>query len=157
MRKEKLVLAAAVAGGAVVTVGTVALAIHRYRKARRNRHKFMPQDTREGMERILCLQASEFVPDGLGSALAERKLAYMSDPQLLGLYALTKVVKVMRTRGVDLENPSKEVVEQGIQEFQTLAADQEGRHELLKRLGALSFDVLKEALKDSVMLVVAES
>ena len=156
MRKEKLVLVAVVAGGAVITVGTVAFAIHKHRMARRNRHKFMPKDTREGMERILCLQASEFVPDGLGAALAEKKLSYMSDPQLLGLYALTKVVKVMRTRGVDLENPPKEVVEQGIQEFQTLASDQEGRGELLKRLGTLGFEVLKETLKDSVMLAAAE-
>ena len=157
MSKEKLAVAAAVAGGAVVTVGAVAFAIHRHRKARRNRHKFMPNDTRAAVEKILCLQASEFVPDGLGAALAEKKLAYMSDPQLLGLYALTKVVRVMRTRGVDLENPSKEEVEQGIQEFQALASEQTGRNELLKRLGTIGFEVLKEAFKDGVMLIAAES
>ena len=154
MKKEKLVLAAAVAGGAVVTVGTVAFVIHRHRLARRNRHKFMPEDTREGMEKILRLQSSQFVPDGLGAAMAEKKLAYMSDPQLLGLYALTKVVQVMRTHGVDLENPPKEVVEQGIQEIQTLASDQKGRKELLARLGTLGLAVLKEAVKDTVTLAV---
>lgn len=157
MGKEKLVLVAAVAGGTAVTVGAVAYAIHRHRKARRNRHKFMTKDTRETVEALLRMQAPDFVPDGLGSSLAERRLAYMSDPQLVALYALTKVVKVMRSRGVDLEKPTQEDIERAIQEVKTLFSGDEGRKELFAKLGSVGFEVLQAALKDGMVLMATKS
>lgn len=156
MKYNKLVLVA-VPAGAAVAVGTVAFAVHRYRKRRRNRHKFMAKDTRENVEALLRMQAPDFVADGLGSSLAERKITYMSDPQLVALYALTKVVKVMRARGVDLERPTKEDVERAIQEVQTLFSDGEGRKELLGKLGSIGFEVMQAVLKDGITLMAAKS
>ena len=157
MNKNKLALVAVPAAGAAVAVGTVAFAIHRYRKRRRNRHKFMTKDTRENVESLLRMQSQDFVPDGLGSSLTDKRISYMSDPELVALYALTKVVKVMRSRGVNLEKPTKEDVEQGIREVRTLFSEGEGRKELFAKLGSIGFEVLQAVLKDGIALMAAKS
>ncbi len=157
MSNNKLMLVAVPVAGAAVAVGTAAFAIRQYRKRRRNRHKFMAKDTRENVEALLRMQAQDFASDGLGSSLTKKRVYYMSDPQLVALYTLTKVVQVMRSRGVDLERPTKENIEQGVQGLQTLFSDGEGRKELLAKLGSIGVDVFQAALKDGIALMAVKS
>ena len=159
MKRIKLMaVAIAVPTAAVIAAGAYAVYKLRERKRRREReekgHK-MPEQLRSSIEELLSLQRQDFVPDGLGKSMYQRKLATMPDYQLIALYALVKAVEVLRNRGSRIQGASKEERHEAVQQFHAMLKKGNGRKKVLAELGSFGFEMLHEILKDGMLLVSA--
>jgi hypothetical protein len=142
----------------VVTVTAVAVRVITKKLIPEHKEKKMilPGEVRAGIEEIIWLKAEDFVPDGLGTSLYQRKLSTMSDKQLIGIYAIVKVGDVMRQRGVDPHMPTIREVDEAIKELRAMTATKQGRREILSELGSIGFEVAQGAMRDGLMYVGLE-
>lgn len=157
MKKVKLIaVAVAVPTAVVIVAGTIVVKKLRERKRKRKNlgHK-MPEQLRSAIEELLTLQGQDFVPDGLGSSLYQRKLATMPDYQLVALYALAKAVEVLRNRGIKIQGASKEERHEALEQFHATLKQGDGRKRVLAELGSFGYEMLQEILKDGQMLMAA--
>ncbi|MBO7675214.1 MAG: hypothetical protein J6S63_09420 [Atopobiaceae bacterium] len=149
--RTKVALAAAPVAAAVV-VGTVVAVRVRMRKKRMR--QFLPEGLREAMEELLRLKGDDFVPDGLGTSLYHRKLARMSDRQLLGAYALVKAGEVLRRKGVIERKPTRAELKAAADEFQATISKERSREELIRSLEKLGGAMLLEITRDALTYLV---
>ena len=159
--KIAMIAVPAAALGAFATITVVrTVRKHRRRKARHAAFKrpnpvvavarghVVPAQTREQVEELLRLRGEDFVPEGIGTSLYQRRLGKMSDKELLALFALTQVGAYAREHGVDPLHPSDEAKAEAARLFKGVAAgDEQTRSELLGHLGAFGRDMLGDSLR----------
>lgn len=159
MKKIKLMaVAIAVPTAAVIAAGAFAVYKLRDRKRKRKREEKghqMPEQLRSSIEELLSLKGQDFVPDGLGNSIYQRKLATMPDYQLIALYALVKAVEVLRNRGIRMQGASREERHEALQQYQAMLKKGNGRKKVLAELGSFGFEMLQEILKDGMLLMAA--
>jgi len=149
--KTKMALVAAPMAVAVVAGTVVAVRVHLRKKRVR---QFLPNDLRASIEGLLRLKGDDFVPDGLGTSLYHRKLAQMSDRQLLGVYALVKAGEVLRREGVIERKPTRAELKAAADEFQVTISNERSREELMRNLEKLGGAMLLEIARDALTYLV---
>ena len=164
MKLRTKVVAIAVTSAAVAAVGAFVV-VHTLRKrtkervalARKPSSHPSPREAREQVRELLRLRGEDFIPDGLGTSLYQRRLNTMNDRQLLILLALTQVGVYIREQGVDPLHPSEEAKAEAKELFRgVVKGDDEARSELLAKLGAMGGDVVKELLRGAMALLTGE-
>lgn len=154
MRKARLV-ATAIAIAAPVVIVCVAGVVIVKKLRERKEDSIVPASSKRPIEELLLLKGEDFVPNDMDSSLYQRKLASMSDRDLIVLYALLKVGEVLKNRGVSVHTASKEDRHAALQEFRTALSSKSGRSALLSELGSIGFEVLISMLQDGLYLTTA--
>ena len=149
MRMKARVLLATIPVVACLAVGA-AVAIRR--RGRKKRERVMPDEVRTSVEQLLLLKGEDFVPDGLGTSLYERKLHTLTDRQLVAVYALVKLGEGMRARGIDVAHLSIHDIEASKAEFRKALVTDEGRSEIIRELAGFGWEVLHSTLGDAMSI-----
>lgn len=158
--KTKLIIAGVSVAAAAITGAVVV--VRKKRQSKKNQKKkhqkkkqkssLLTEEVRVSVEELLRLKGEDFVPDGLGTSLYQRKLGTLTDRQLMGVYALVKTGEVLRQRGVDLRSMSKADVDEVVSGLRMALDNKEDRHELILRLEEFGADVFKSMLGDGMQL-----
>jgi hypothetical protein len=154
MRLKTKILMVAIPTVSAMAVGAILVARHK-RKKRRHAHDFLPKEARDALVELLDLKGEDFVPDGLGTSIYQRKLETMSDRQLIGAHLAIKVAEILRERGLDLANLSRDDVIHEVRELRKSAKGKDTRQDLIDRLGSLGSDVARGMLKDGLTVAAA--
>lgn len=138
----------AIAVPTVLLAGTTAavVVVHRRRKRRRARG-FLPKRARNALRELLGLAAADFVPDGLGKTLYQRKLDRMNDRQLLILFAVVKAGSILRARGVTSQELSPSVRSEALDAYRSAMETGAEREAMLSKLGSFGYDALRAVLQ----------
>ena len=149
--KTKILLAAVPAAIITGTVTIVALRIQKRRLRKREASSFLSEDVRTALQELCNLKGEDFVPDGVGTSLYQRRLESLSDRQLIGIYLLIKVAEVLHARGATVHSLSKAEL---VSELSVIRerTPRQNRHELLKFLGSFGIDTVRSVLSDALML-----
>lgn len=151
MRLRTKIALAAISTTAVVTIGTIAVIRH-HRNRRKHAHDFLPEEARSSLVELCSLKGEDFVPDGLGTSLYQRKLASLSDRQLIAVYVAIKVGETLRARGVDLHQMSKAEIIHEAERLHHTPKDKDFRRELLSQLGSLGAETALRMLRDGLIV-----
>ena len=149
-RNKYLLIGAPIVAG--VAMGAVAVILVR-RHRRHKRGRFMPEDVRGAMEDMLKVQASEFTIGELGQSLFQRKLEKMTDKQLITLFALVEVGRLVRSRGIDVRRPSAVEIDAAKREFDRSSKLDISRESLISRLGELNHTSFINALRSAFAIL----
>ena len=132
MRFKTKVLLVAVPAAAVVVAGTaVAVGLHIRRSRRKRESSFLPDEVRSSLEDLCLLKGEDFVPDKMGNSRYQRKLEFLTDRQLIGVYVVLNAVKVLHDRGVNVHDLSKQDVAREIVALHNAAHGKHDRRALL--------------------------
>lgn len=154
MRLKTKIIAVAIPTVSAIAVGAILVARHK-RKKRRRGHDFLPKEAHDALVELLDLKGEDFVPDGLGSSLYQRKLNSMSDRQLIGVHLAIKVAEILSTRGIDLTQLTHDEVIGEVKTLRKTAKNKDTRQDLIDRLGSLGSDVARGMLKDGLTVAAA--
>ncbi|MBR3235900.1 MAG: hypothetical protein IKG11_09830 [Atopobiaceae bacterium] len=153
MRLKTKLMLVAIPTAAVVVAGTaVAVAIHIKRKRRKINSSFLPEDVRNSLQDLCSLKGEDFVSDGVKASLYQRRLESLTDKQLIGVYVLIKAAEVLRGRGIDIHDLSKEDVVSEVSMLRDAAHNKHDRRELLSALGSIGADTARSVLSDGLIL-----
>ncbi|MDO4805936.1 MAG: hypothetical protein Q4A07_01675 [Coriobacteriales bacterium] len=153
MRLKTKITIAAVSAAAITVAGVVVVVrVHRRRHRRKEASSFLSADVRDALQGLCSLQGEDFVPDGLGSSLYQRRLESLTDKQLIGVYVVIKVAEALRARGVDVRQISKEDLLNEVGLLHNVTHNKSDRRELLRRLGLLGAETAKGVLDDGLLL-----
>lgn len=151
MRLRTKIALAAISTTTVVIVGTIVIIRHRHNR-RRHAHDFLPEDAHSSLVELCSLKGEDFVPDGLGTSLYQRRLASLNDRQLIAVYIAIKVGETLRARGVDLHKMSKAEIIHEAEKLHHTTKDKDFRRELLSQLGSLGAETALRMLKDGLIV-----
>lgn len=153
--KTKLILAAVPTAAAVIA-GTAIVVIHKHRKKRRKTREdykvFMSDNVRHSLEELCKLNSEDFIPDGLGSSLYQRRLETLGDAQLLGVYVAVKLVEVLRGEGLSAKNLSKKDLKGRASLVRSIVSKSYTRQDLLVRLGSIGVKTVQSMLRDALTI-----
>ncbi len=150
--KTKLLLVAVPTAAVISTGALVVLGLH-FRKLRRKQESsFLPSEVRGSLEELCLVKAEDFAPDKFGSSRYQRKLESLTDRQLIGVYVVINAAKVLRDRGVDPRQLSKEDVIHEVSQLRNAVHGKHDRRELIKRLGSFGVDTARSMLDDGLLL-----
>lgn len=148
---SKAVLVAVPVVTVVALGGVVVLAVHHQNEQRKKAASFLSSDVRDALQSLCSLKGEDFVPDGLGSSLFQRRLNTLTDKQLIATYVLIKMAEVLRARGTDVRSLSKDNFVKEVLTLRNIAQGY-GRKELIRRLGLFGVDTIRSMLGDAAML-----
>lgn len=150
--KTKIIIAAVPV--AVATAAGIVIATRKHLRRLRDREasSFLSDDVRVALQALCGLKGEDFVPDGLGTSLYQRRLDELTDRQLIGVYTVIKVAEVLRGRGADLHQLSREDLLREAASMRDATRRRQNRHELLKQLGSFGADTAKSVLADGLVL-----
>ena len=147
------VIVAAVPVVAVAVVGGVAAAVlHLRQKRRKEASSFLSAEVRNALQTLCSLKGEDFIPDSLGTSLYQRKLDSLTDGQLIGVYVVIKLVEVLRGRGVDFRNLSKDNLAGEVLSLRDATHSFGNRRDRLLWLGSFGADAIRSLLGDAVLL-----
>lgn len=153
MRLKTKITIAAVSAAAITAAGVVvAVRVHQRRCRRKEASSFLTADVREALQGLCSLQGEDFVSDGLGSSLYQRRLESLTDKQLIGVYVAIKVAEALRARGIDARQISKEDLLNEVGSLRKITRNKKDRRELIRRLGLLGAETTKGILDDGLLL-----
>jgi len=153
MRLKTKILLVAVPTVTVVAAGTaLAVSLHFRRLRRRRESSFLSSEVRSSLQGLCMLKAEDFVPDGLGTSLYQRRLESLNDRQLIGVYVVLNAAKVLRDRGVDIHSMSKQDVATEIVRLHETLHGQHDRRAIIKRLASFGADTARSMLSDGLVL-----
>lgn len=150
--KTKIKLAVASAT-AITVVGTVIVVreVLRRRRVKQDR-SFMSDEVRVALEDLCTLKGEDFVPDRIGTSLYQRRLASLTDRQLVGVYVMIKLGEALHKRGVDIHQLSRqEILAEAVRVHKSVHQGK-GRQELLRALGSIGAEAARSMLGDGLML-----
>ena len=150
--KTKVMLAVVPAASLVAAGGIVAAAVALRRSRRKRASSFMPGEVRAALEQLCSLKGSDFIPDGLGTSLYQRRLSSLTDRQLVGVYVLVKLVEALRNSGLDLHGLSKQELADNMSLVRGTLHQREGRQEVLRQLGSFGAEAARSVLSDALLV-----
>ena len=150
--KTKIIIAAVPVAAAAVAGVVIVTRKHLRRLRRKEDSSFLSNDVRDALQALCSLKGEDFVPDGPGTSLYQRRLDELTDRQLIGVYVLIKVAETLHARGTDFHQLSKAEVLREVALMRDATHRKHSRHELLKQLGSLGIDTAKSVLADGLML-----
>ena len=153
--KTKIIIATAPLAAAGVAGVVIVAHKHLRRLRKREETSFLTDDVRNTLQKLCDLKGEDFVPDGLGTSLYQRRLYELTDRQLIGVYILIKVAEAMRSRGTDLRQLSREQLLHEASVVRNAMHHKQDRRELLRQLGSLSVDTAKGVLADGLLIAQA--
>lgn len=151
MRLKTKIMLAAIPASAAIVVGTV-LVIRRHLKKRKHAHDFLPEEARGSLEMLCSLKGDDFVPDGLGTSIYQRKLETLNDRQLVAVYIAIKLGETLRARGADFHHMSKAELTSEAHALRLNMKDKDMRHYLLKQLGSIGVETALSMLNDGLAI-----
>ena len=151
MRLKTKIILAAIPASAAIVVGTV-LVIRLHLNERKHTHDFLPEEARGSLRELCSLKGDDFVPDGFGTSVYQRKLESLSDRQLVAVYVTIKLAETLRARGVDFHQMSKAELALEAQKLHADIKDKSVRHYLLKQLGSIGVETALSILNDGLMI-----
>lgn len=153
MRLKTKIIIATVPLAAAGVAGVVIVAHKHLRRLRkREETSFLTDDVRNTLQKLCDLKGEDFVPDGLGTSLYQRRLYELTDRQLIGVYILIKVAEALRSRGTNLNQLSREQLLHEAGVIRNAMRHKQDRRELLRQLGSLSVDTARGVLADGLLI-----
>jgi hypothetical protein len=150
--KTKIMLVAIPVTTIVAAGGAIALAMHFRRLRRKKATSFLTGDVRNALQDLCSLKSEDFISDERKSSLFQGRLETMTDKQLIGIYVALKLVEVLRNRGVDIHQLSKEDVVSELSTLRAATHDSHGRHDPIKQLGSIGAETVHSMLGDAFLI-----
>ena len=149
---RKVIVAAIPVATVAVAGGAALVALHIRQKRRKKASSFLSAEVRNALQSLCSLKGEDFVPDGLGSSLYQRKLNSLTDKQLIGAYVAIKLVEVLRGRGVDFRNLSKDNLVSEVLSLRDATHSFGNRRDRIMWLGSFGADTIRSLLGDAALL-----
>ena len=150
MRLKTKIMLAAIPVATIVVSGTIiALRVQRRRMRKRQETAFLPEEVRAALTDLCCLKGEDFVPDGMGASVYQRRLETLSDKQLIGVYVAIKTVEVFHGRGVNIATASKKEI---ISELRNIAGQKPSKHDVVQWLLSFGAETVRSMLGDGLTL-----
>lgn len=150
--KTKVMLAVVPAASLVAAGGIIAATVALRRRRRKRASSFMPEEVRATLEQLCSLKGADFIPDGLGTSLYQRRLSSLTDRQLVGVYVMVKLVEALRNCGLDLHGLSKKELADNVGLVRGVFHERDGRKEVLHQLGSLGAEAARSILSDALLV-----